>query len=142
MTDQATDRDLDTLARTIYGEARGEGEFGMQAVACVIMNRVHASAKKPQWWGVGIDGVCLKPGQYSCWNADDINRPIIEAVTEAEPVFALATAVAAKAAAGTLDDITNGATHYYDRRMPEEPYWARGIEPCAVIGHHKFYKGV
>ena len=31
--------DVDILARTIYGEARGEGQEGMEAVACVVMNR-------------------------------------------------------------------------------------------------------
>ena len=33
--------DLEILARLIQCEAGGEGENGMQAVASVIMNRVH-----------------------------------------------------------------------------------------------------
>ena len=37
-----TDRDIEIMAKTIYGEARGEGEEGMEAVACVIMNRYNA----------------------------------------------------------------------------------------------------
>ena len=35
-----SDREL--LARLIECEAGGEGETGMKAVACVVMNRVHA----------------------------------------------------------------------------------------------------
>ena len=38
--------DLDILARTLYGEARGEGTEGMEAVANVIMNRY----RKPKWY--------------------------------------------------------------------------------------------
>ena len=33
--------DLEILARILRCEAGGEGENGMKAVACVVMNRVH-----------------------------------------------------------------------------------------------------
>ena len=33
--------DLEILARIVQCEAGGEGEQGMKAVACVVMNRVH-----------------------------------------------------------------------------------------------------
>lgn len=33
--------DLEILARILKCEAGGEGENGMKAVACVVMNRVH-----------------------------------------------------------------------------------------------------
>jgi len=33
---------LDTMARTVWGEARGEGERGMEAIAWVIKNRAKA----------------------------------------------------------------------------------------------------
>ena len=124
----------DTLARTLFGEARGEGEKGMIAVACVIMNRV----KKPGWWGNSVETVCRKPWQFSCWNTSDPNKPIIEHVTEADHQFALACHIAEQAVSGKLEDITHGATHYYDRRA-HEPYWARGLKPVVEIGHHKFY---
>ena len=55
-----TDRDIEIMAKTIYGEARGEGEEGMEAVACVIMNRYNAR----KWftgyreeYGVKIPGI-------------------------------------------------------------------------------------
>jgi spore germination cell wall hydrolase CwlJ-like protein len=35
-----SDKDRDVLARTIYGEARGEGMAGMFAVGWTIRNRV------------------------------------------------------------------------------------------------------
>ena len=33
------DADVDIMARTLWGEARNQGKEGMEAVACVIMNR-------------------------------------------------------------------------------------------------------
>jgi spore germination cell wall hydrolase CwlJ-like protein len=131
----ATDDDIDVLARTVFGEARGEGEEGMQAVASVVMNRV----RDPKWWGSTIKEVCLKPWQFSCWNKNDPNLPVLKAVTEENPYFAQAIGIATEAAAGTLEDNTNGATSYYDRRMPEPPDWAAGKTPCAQIGHHLFF---
>ena len=40
------EHDIDILARTIYGEARGEKTAGKKAVACVIMNRY----KSKKWF--------------------------------------------------------------------------------------------
>jgi len=42
----ATERDRDILARTLYGEARGGGFAGQVAVACVIRNRVNDGRDK------------------------------------------------------------------------------------------------
>ena len=41
------DRALDLLARTVWGEARGECFRGKLAVAWVARNR----AEHPRWWG-------------------------------------------------------------------------------------------
>ena len=38
--------ETDILARTLYGEARGEGLIGLEAVACVILNRVSCQKKR------------------------------------------------------------------------------------------------
>ena len=35
-----SEKETDILARTIYGEARGESISGMEAVASVVLNRV------------------------------------------------------------------------------------------------------
>ena len=34
-----TENDLQILARTLFGEARGDGDEEWEGVACVIMNR-------------------------------------------------------------------------------------------------------
>ena len=121
----------DLLARTIYGEARGEGKKGMQAVANVVMNRV----KKGGWWGASIKDVVLKPYQFSCWNENDPNRAIILKATDAQ--LKQAREIADAAIAGTLPDITGGATHYHAKSIT--PYWAASLTKTASIGNHVFY---
>lgn len=127
---------VDTLARTIWGEARGEGRQGMEAVAAVVLNRV----AKPCWWGRTIETVCTKPWQFSCWNANDPNLAKLLSVTERDPQFKAALEIATLAEAGELPDPTNGATHYHTKAIL--PKWAEGKQPCAVIGNHLFYKDI
>lgn len=127
---------IDTLARTIWGESRGEGYTGMCAVANVIMNRV----KYAKWWGHDIIDVCLKPYQFSCWNKNDPNLPKLEAVTDADPLFGQCLKIAMEAANGELKDVTDGATSYYDKRMRIAPVWAAKMVKTVDIGHHAFFK--
>ena len=66
--------EVDVLARTIWGEARGEGKEGMEAVASVILNRTEIAKRLDgYWWGNTIIQVCQKPYQFSCWNKLDPN---------------------------------------------------------------------
>ncbi|MCA1971808.1 MAG: cell wall hydrolase [Caenispirillum sp.] len=146
-TIKASPLDIDTLARTLYGEARGEGQIGMIAVAHVVLNRV----KRPGWWtrergdGIPDDTIaagCRDPWQFSCWNANDPNRDKLLAVDLNDPVFhrcyfvALGVVIAAQG----FDDPTQGATHYH--AASTSPPWARGRVPVVSIGRHKFYTGI
>ncbi len=136
------DRTVDVLARTIYGEARGELVRGKEAVAAVVINRVRrARARGGQfWWGNDIESVCLKPYQFSCWNPGDPNRSKIEAVGRDNRVFQSCLRVARRAVSGTLKDPTGGATHYHVNSI--FPPWARGKAACAEIGAHHFYNDI
>ena len=141
----ATDRDfhreleIDTLARTIYGEARGEGTIGMQAVACVVLNRVeHSEARAGYWWGNTVIEVCQKPYQFSCWNKNDPNYQKLLEVDARDLHFATALRIARRALAGLLDDPTGNATHYHAQGIT--PHWADGEHPVAVIGRHLFFR--
>ena len=127
---------IDTLARTVWGEARGEGEVGMQAVAAVVVNRARCAPK----WGGTVEEVCRRPKQFSCWNAGDPNRASLLAVTQADAKFNTCLQIAAEAINGTLTDPTNGATHYYAIGI-DPPSWATG-QPCAEIKHHVFFKNI
>lgn len=133
-TDQFDDSTI--LARTAWGEARGEGQMGMEAVASVILNRVKSGIT---WWGTDIRTVCLKPWQFSCWNHNDPNRVKLMSVTVSDLQFGDALHIAAMVRSGTLVDLTCGATSYYDFRMSKPPKWAKGQTPVVAIGHHLFY---
>ena len=140
------DNDLDILARTIYGEARGEGLAGMEAVACVIMNRY-----KARKWYTGYivqDGkkvpsvaqTCLKRYQFSCWNKNDPNAEKIKNVTTENVLFRRCLRVAERALAGQIKDLTDGATYYHTKQI--KPVWAKGQTPCFALGNHLFYRDV
>ena len=129
---------VDVLARTLWGEARGEGTEGMKAVASVILNRAVVAQKKGKfWWGNNIIQICQKPYQFSCWNRSDPNFRKLQSVDEKDLYFATALRVAHRAVAGVLEDVTGGATHYHASSIL--PYWAKGKAPSSVIGAHKFY---
>ncbi len=132
----ARQREIDVLARTLWGEARGEGEAGMAAVAAVIVNR----ARRPGWWGRDIVEICKRPWQFSCWNAGDPNREKLLRVGNDDAAFAAALRIARLALAGALPDPTQGATHYHAAQI--QPGWARGREPAARIGGHLFYSDI
>lgn len=135
--------DIDILARTIYGEARGEGLEGMEAVACVVMNRYRSH----KWYcgytwinGMKVPSVaqtCLKRFQFSCWNKNDPNLDKVLKVTSADKQFIECLLVAKRAVSGELKDFTHGATYYHTRAI--KPYWARKKSPCYETGNHLFY---
>ena len=56
--------DLELLARIIQCEAGGEGEQGMKAVACVVMNRVNVSYGEYGRLEPTIRAVIYQPGQF------------------------------------------------------------------------------
>lgn len=145
--DQAVHADqADVLARTLWGEARGEGMDGMAAVANVVCNRARIGG----WWGGTVKDVCLKRAQFSCWNEADPNRDKMLALTPADPQFADALVLAHAACAGLLRDRTGGATHYYVEHpngaggatYDTRPGWAARATVTARLGRHVFVKDV
>ena len=132
---------INILARTIYGEARGESVRGKEAVASVIINRVnYGKMRGGYWWGDDVVGVCKKPYQFSCWNENDPNFKKITDVMPGHKVFDTCLRIAKRALAGTLIDPTNGATHYHHENI--NPPWARAKAPDAHIGKHLFYSNI
>ncbi|MDR1609374.1 MAG: cell wall hydrolase [Holosporales bacterium] len=133
------DRDIEIMAKTIYGEARGEyrlpngGLDSLIAIGNVIMNRAKRS-------GESVVTECLKPYQFSCWNKNDPNRRVIENVRPSDAIYEKCFTIAGKLLCGDLQtDATNGATHYYSVRMRSPPYWSVNKQPVAVIGNHIFF---
>ena len=58
--------DLELLARIIQCEAGGEGEVGMKAVACVVMNRVNITYGEYGRLEPTVRAVIYQPGQFDC----------------------------------------------------------------------------
>lgn len=135
---------IDVLSRTLYGEARGEfmhpkgGLSALIAVGNVVMNRLKSN---PEWFGKTVSEVCLKPYQFSCWRAKDVNYAIITSVQLGDhPIFDLCHHVAQKIYYEEWPDLTQGCDHYYASWMTPVPAWAKGLKPKREIGQHLFFK--
>lgn len=150
-------RDLDVLARTVWGEARGESEQGRVAVAHVALNRarIAAAGKRRKLFGDGtVAGACLAAKQFSCWNpgapcapgllgraaTPPGGRAIIIGLSADDAGYQEALWAALSAALGKIPDPTGGSTHYHAYHV--SPSWAAGHVPACAIGRHKFYNDV
>lgn len=149
-----TDTDVLVGALTIYGEARGSTQQDRVAVAHTILNRMRAR----RWWGTGVSpfenhtmaAVCLKPFQFSCWNAGDPNYAQLTRLREQyrkaiqDPVARACLKALIDAADGWLPDPTGGATHYITSALHKSgkgPVWSQGRE-YVEIGAHRYFSGI
>ncbi len=141
MYDAEREAEIDTLARTLWGEAHGDGEAGMVAIAAIVVNRVRISTALDgrHWWGATIESVCRSRAQFSCWNPGNPDRAQLLALDDRDTQFRLARAIAERAVDGLLHDPTYGATSYKLVGQPWPPSWGRPRLPLATIGHHEFY---
>lgn len=130
------DPHIDTLARTIIGEARGQSYLDMLAVACVVRER----SLRPGWWGKDVAGVCKAPRQFSCW--DDHNRAAVEAA-HTLPQWPLALTAAETAVRRMRDrdvaqlfgvsvDPQLFPTHYHDHSIDTPKAWGHDLTEIKV----------
>jgi N-acetylmuramoyl-L-alanine amidase len=137
---------IDIVARTAWGEARGDGLNGMHAVINVIYRRAGLAAayvardRRPHpLFGIGTPAsACEVPWQFSCWNAGDPNRTKLLSVGLDDPRFVEAVGLARIAWNSGLADITHGSDSYFANDIPL-PSWAAGLSPRARIGSQTFY---
>jgi spore germination cell wall hydrolase CwlJ-like protein len=137
--------DEQTLALTIWAEARAEPIEGEVAVGCVIRNRMLKGG-----YGEGWKGVCLKPLQFSCWNpGTDRNHQMLVQLAglclAGERTWPAQQSWLAKGLMNSaIEDRVSGANHYYSPlgMIPKNavPRWAQGKVPVTVIGNHIFYR--
>lgn len=135
--------DTEAMILTVYGEARGDTIDGQIAVMNVIMNR----AKKRK---LSIKDVCFQPKQFSCWNSNDPNYPMLKelaeiAIMDRLPDYQQLRQIGYLTAGVIglfLPDNTGGADHYMTTKLfnsAKKPSWAK--EPKTkprVIGAHTF----
>ena len=115
-----------------WRENRGGGTQGMQSVFNVLMNR----AKKD---GTTIAFEAERRLQFSSMTAQGDPNLLIYP-EDGDPQFAQALDLATEAAAGTLSDLTFGATSYYAESMKTPPYWAASIQMTVAIAGQVFYR--
>lgn len=126
---------VDLMARTMWGEARSEGVEGMRAVGHVIKNR----NDKKTYFGKSIVEVITHDKHFSAWNVGDPNRAKMLAVDDSDPLFRDALALAKGIIDGVLEDITEGADHYYASFI-SPPYWVKDMQFIKQIRNHLFYR--
>ena len=120
------------LARSIYWEARGKGDTGMEAVANVVMNRVGHEGFPNTICGVVKQGHEQGACQFSWWcdgRSDDAKE---------DESYAIAKEIARKALNRQLKDRTGGALYFHHRRVV--PDWSKEYIRTVEIGEFIFYK--
>lgn len=130
-----TQEQLDIITRTVLGEARGEGELGMAAVAHNIRNR-SLSGKFPS----DPAKVALQPYQYSAWNkGEGGNNP--QQFSPSSRQYQNARKLVEEVWGGTRPDPTNGALFYHTPQV--SPAWAGEVNKHGTtrVGNHIFYNG-
>lgn len=138
-----TPQDLMAVAKTIYGEARGDSYIGKKAVARVMYNRWKSNTG--QWRkDTTLTKTVKRKWQFSCWNKKDPNRPKILAITLKSKVFR--SCMMAALEAFDEKDPTKGSRHYMTvgrRRKGWPTSWGKERQPAVgQIGKHLFYKGI
>jgi len=111
---------LDSLARLVYGEARGEPFVGQVAIAAVVLNRVESDK-----FGDTINEVIFEPGAFT-------------AVSDGQ-YYLQPNEQAYKAAQAALNgwDPTNNAIYYWNPATATSKWiWSRPI--TVTIGKHVF----
>lgn len=132
---------FETLYLTIIGEARGEPIEGQVAVGCVIRNRVTDTNTYKQ--------ACLAPKQFSCWNRNDPNFPLLMELGEGalnsnpikDPYLKQCIYVAQGIYEGRIMDSVHGAKNYMTTKLflgPEKPKWAVAAKIVNEKGSHVF----
>jgi N-acetylmuramoyl-L-alanine amidase len=119
------------VAAVLMGEARGEGEIGMTAVAEVIRNRANAASKSPL-------EIVLTKGEFSCLK--ETTPEALHRKFQRLKTYPLALRIAKTCynSPEHLPNVTRGAT-YFDSMKKRRPPWSDDVQHVATIGNHRFY---
>lgn len=131
---------VNIIARTLYAEARGEGNRGIEAVASVIYNRAGGIPKN-------MPLVCLKYKQFSCWNGlpDEerdgsgirIRAPKGTARGKNKEIWKICNEVAIHLMRDLWDSTVKSSNSYYNPQKAN-PDWGKQLRDPIVLGNHLF----
>jgi spore germination cell wall hydrolase CwlJ-like protein len=123
---------LTCLARTVYWEARGEGETSMEAIASVVMNRLGNNGYPDTVCAVVKQGHEQGQCQFSWW-CDGRSDSAFE-----EDPYKISKEIARRALNLQLTDQTGGALYFHHRNV--KPVWADEYIRTVELGELIFYK--
>lgn len=131
-----SDRELEALYRTVWGEVRGQGAEEQAMAVHVILNRWQSGR-----WG-NLEATVKAPWQFSVWNKSDPNyRHMVDPLLPQKPSYKKISALCDIILAIRRDggpDPTGGANHYH-HPMTNLPRWAVG-QSAKAVGKMKLYK--
>lgn len=123
------------LALALYREARGEGQRGMEAVACVVRNRVET-------WGGGYYRQLTGRNQFSAMSVVGDPQTVVWPAPS-DRAWKMAQAIAGATLTGVLQDVTGGALFYENPAAATSAWFVRNVRnkrpKTATIGRHVFY---
>ena len=127
------------LARTLYMEARNQGEIGIDAVASVILNRAGGEIKN-------FPSVCLKKSQFSCWNkiknkdakhyTITIPISVLRKNNKDSEMWTYCQFVAGQMLNNEFKSTIGLRNSYHTTSV--NPDWSSSMKNVVVIGKHKF----
>lgn len=123
---------LTCLARSIYWEARGEEEPGIEAIAHVVMNRLGHEGFPDTICEVVRQGHEEGSCQFSWWcdgRSDDAQE---------EKTYSAAKEIARRVLNRQVPDRTGGALYFH--QIDISPDWAAQYVKTIEIGGHVFYR--
>lgn len=130
-----TAADYFMTALCLYREARGEGNVGMTAVACVVRNRVEKHNSTPY-------AEVVKKWQFSSITASGDPQLILYPL-EVDMIWHTAQLLSQNVLDGSTADITGGATLYYDDSISFPASWNKDhTETTVKLGRLNFFKEI
>lgn len=117
----------DIIARTLWAEARGEGEKGIRAVATVLINRAKGNPTQLR--------KIIKPIQFSSWNK---GIPVVKLRNKTDvEVWKLCQQISTEMITGKFKPLGSWTNFYNPSEVT--PRWAKNV-PYVTIGKHQFLK--
>ena len=122
---------MDRVYRTVYGEARSQGDAEVAAIVHVIVNRWQKRFRGAEtlYDVVMHCDLYRERCQFSVWNLHDPNlrvvaNPSVDKCKRYREIVDIVNTIVQGRLAGTIPDPTRGGDHYW--HGPRVPYWAKG----------------
>ena len=129
---------INIVARTLYMEARGEGDAGLKMVMTVIWNRAGGDKEF-------FADECLRPLQFSCWNKLSNKTPSTYSIQFPKGVkdgnsqdmssWSVCQDFAKSMFNGTFKPVNTRWNAYYNPNKAN-PDWADELQNAETVGHH------